>query len=79
MKVPPFARAIGARTPEEAKDQSAGCANGEAATYNASVICGSTLAEPAHSEEIDTPMRRTRLRIGNWAASSSALIDARVE
>ena len=50
---------------QEAKDQSAGCANGEAATYNASVICGSTLAEPAHSEEIDTPMRRTRLRIGN--------------
>jgi hypothetical protein len=48
-------------------------------TYNAKVICVSTSAASAHSEESDTPRRRTPLRIGNWAASNSALIDAKVE
>src|ERR1700736_3253060 len=33
----------------------------------------------AHSEESDTPMRRTPFRSGNWAASNSALIDAKAE
>ena len=47
--------------------------------YNAKVICVSTSAVSVHSEESDTPRRRTPLRIGNWAASNSALIDAKVE
>ena len=34
-------------------------------TYNAKVICASTSAVSAHSEESDTPMRRTPARIGN--------------
>src|SRR5262245_26682161 len=50
-----------------------------AATYNAKVIWVSTSAASAHSEESDTPRRRTPLRIGNWAASNSALIDAKIE
>jgi hypothetical protein len=48
-------------------------------TYNAKVICVLTSAESAHSEESDTPRRRTPLRIGSWAASNTALIDAKVE
>ena len=48
-------------------------------THNANVICVSTSAASAHSEDGDTPMRRTPLRIGNCAASNSALIDANVE
>jgi hypothetical protein len=35
------------------------------ATHNAKAICVSTSAVSAHSEESDTPMRRTPLRIGN--------------
>jgi hypothetical protein len=46
-------------------------------TYNAKVICVSCAAS-AHSEESDTPRRRTPLRTGNWAASNSALIDDKV-
>jgi hypothetical protein len=48
-------------------------------TYNARAICGSMSAASAHSEESDTPMRRTPFRGGNWAASNSALIDAKAE
>jgi hypothetical protein len=48
-------------------------------TYNARAICGSMSAASAHSEESDTPMRRTPFRSGNWAASNSALIDAKAE
>jgi len=33
--------------------------------YNANVICASTSAASAPSEESDTPMRRTPFRIGN--------------
>jgi hypothetical protein len=33
--------------------------------YNAKVICVSTSAVSVHSEESDTPRRRTPLRIGN--------------
>jgi hypothetical protein len=47
--------------------------------HNARIICSPTCAESVHSEEIDTPMRRTPFRSGNCAASSSALIDANVE
>jgi hypothetical protein len=47
--------------------------------HNARVICRPTCAESVHSEEIDTPMRRTPFRSGNCAASNSALIDANVE
>jgi hypothetical protein len=48
-------------------------------TYNARAICGSMSAASAHSEESDTPMRRTPFRSGDWAASNSALIDAKAE
>jgi hypothetical protein len=47
--------------------------------HNARVICSPTCAESVHSEEIDTPMRRTPFRSGNCIASNSALIDANVE
>ena len=47
--------------------------------YNPRAICVSTSAVLAHSEESDTPRRRTSLRFGNWAVSNSALIDAKVD
>jgi hypothetical protein len=47
--------------------------------YNVRAICRPTCAESVHSEEIDTPIRRTPFRSGNCAASNSALIDANVE
>jgi len=46
---------------------------------DARVICVSTSAVSTHSEESDTPRRRTPFRSGNWAASNSALIDANIE
>src|SRR5262245_16242661 len=33
--------------------------------YNTRVICGSTSAASVHSDESDTPIRRTPFRIGN--------------
>jgi hypothetical protein len=53
--------------------------NSLACAHSARVICVSSSTTSAHSEESDTPSRRTPFRIGNWAASNSSLIDASVE
>jgi hypothetical protein len=38
---------------------------GGLSTYNAKATCGSTSDDSAHSEESDTPIRRTPFRSGN--------------